>query len=540
DIRPGDLVLCTDNESYPCDLIVLASSNLNGKVYETTGNLDGESAIKTIYSLAPTQKPFVELIHYWKTPEQATQSKEGRLECGDDTIPVSTDNLAFRGAVLRVTDCIVGLAVYTGKETKLSLNAQGGKRKYSSTIGKFNTILVIFMAFMLLFTIICVALQFEWRKTAPGMGWYLYFGNITVFKVVQEGFTILFIMSYLIPVSIVVTTEVLQLFLALFISRDLNLYDAEKDRPSQVNSTNLADELGQIEFLFSDKTGTLTQNKMDFKCYSLANDVSVYNMEADGIYLIRDCQKFSDVFKSTDLDLQDSREILQDEYFSSSSSEDELEEITKKEPGGPMARRHSRFKFRIEELSERAQNFWMIASLCHTVEAKVHTIEETKEEIISYNASSPDEKALVEAATKCGYQYLGHASDDDAKESERNVHLIRYNKAALKSFPEIDRTCPVLKVHIDAVIEFDSVRKRMSVLVRHEDGRCFVYTKGAEVTMLDARLCSATPSEDRDAIMYKVTNFACLGLRTLVFGMREVQPKDYQDLLSGLRYAQGL
>nr|VZI26047.1 unnamed protein product [Spirometra erinaceieuropaei] len=105
---------------------------------------------------------------------------------------------------------------------------------------------------------------------------------------------------------------------------------------------------------------------------------------------------------------------------------------------------------------------------------------------------------------------------------------------------KVDDACPVLRVHVDAVIEFDSVRKRMSVMVRQEDGQCFVYTKGAEVAMLDARLCSATPSEVRDSIIEKVTNFACLGLRTLVFGMRELKPQSYEKLLAELRYAQGL
>ncbi len=87
-------------------------------------------------------------------------------------------------------------------------------------------------------------------------------------------------------------------------------------------------------------------------------------------------------------------------------------------------------------------------------------------------ASSPDEKALVEAAYNAGFEYAGQ------DQNHQNTHLIyRHNRSKVQRF------------QIDAVFEFDSNRKRMSVLMRHEaSGRCFVICKGADTVMLDERV----------------------------------------------------
>jgi len=68
-----------------------------------------------------------------------------------------------------------------------------------------------------------------------------------------------------IPISLVVTLEIIKFFQAMFISWDASIYDESKDMPTKVQSSNLNEELGQIEYIFSDKTGTLTQNIMEFK-----------------------------------------------------------------------------------------------------------------------------------------------------------------------------------------------------------------------------------------------------------------------------------
>lgn len=94
-----------------------------------------------------------------------------------------------------------------------------------------------------------------------GLTWFL---NLLTFQVAY---------SHLIPISLYVIIEMLKLSQAYLIGKDAQMYDKETQQYGLCRNSDLIEELGQIDFVFSDKTGTLTQNKMIFKKCSINNVV---------------------------------------------------------------------------------------------------------------------------------------------------------------------------------------------------------------------------------------------------------------------------
>jgi phospholipid-transporting ATPase len=75
----------------------------------------------------------------------------------------------------------------------------------------------------------------------------------------------------MIPISLIVSLEFVKLFQAYFIEKDINLYVGERDKWAKVSTSSINEELGQVEYIFSDKTGTLTCNQMEFKYCIIGN-----------------------------------------------------------------------------------------------------------------------------------------------------------------------------------------------------------------------------------------------------------------------------
>lgn len=154
-IKPGDLVVVTENEDVPCDIVLLKTSDNNGKCFVTTANLDGETNLKSL--MVPREiknyniNDFLnQAVIECENPKTDLYSFMGKIQLNDTSVVVSLseENLLLRGCKIKNTEKIIGCAVYTGMNTKLQLNSHYTGNKSASSeiyINKFLIFLVVIM-----------------------------------------------------------------------------------------------------------------------------------------------------------------------------------------------------------------------------------------------------------------------------------------------------------------------------------------------------------------------------------------------------------
>ncbi|KAK9114005.1 hypothetical protein Syun_020802 [Stephania yunnanensis] len=255
-LQVGDIVRVKQDGYFPADLLFIASSNPDGVCYIETANLDGETNLKIRKALEKTWD--------YLTPNKASEFK-GVCETG---------RVATTGCSLRNTEYIVGVVIFTGHETKVMMNTMNVPSKRSTLERKLDKL--ILMLFGTLFLMCLIG--------AIGSGFFI--NRKHFYLGLQEGvekqfnpdskfvvavltmFTLITLYSTIIPISLYVSIEMIKFIQSnQFINNDLHMYHVETNTPALARTSNLNEELGQVEYIFSDKTGTLTRNLMEFfKC----------------------------------------------------------------------------------------------------------------------------------------------------------------------------------------------------------------------------------------------------------------------------------
>lgn len=292
-IRQGDLVRVPRDCDVPCDLVLVKSSDPGRKCNITTANLDGETNLKTL--TIPKGLPDLEIKDLaslgnieCEYPQTDLYTFNGRIELDPlvnrglngsidqldgTTLPVMAENLLLRGSKVRNTEWVIGCAVYTGQSTKLALNSRITRNKMSSSESWVNKYLIFFLCLLIVMVTISFLLKRYYDSANVSHNQYLgesvYKDRHVIMQSLQDYFAFLIIYNYLIPISLYVTIEMQKFFGSFFMEWDMELYDAETDQPFIVNTSDLNEELGQINILFSDKTGTLTKNLMVFQQCSI-------------------------------------------------------------------------------------------------------------------------------------------------------------------------------------------------------------------------------------------------------------------------------
>ncbi|XP_064871342.1 phospholipid-transporting ATPase IH-like [Oncorhynchus nerka] len=479
-LRVGDVVMAREDETFPCDLILLSSSRDDGTCYVTTTSLDGESSHKTYYAVPDTMvfktEQEVDSLHATiecEQPQPDLYKFVGRINIykeSEDPIarPLGAENLLLRGATLKNTEHIYAVAIYTGMDTKMTLNYQSKSQKRSAVEKSMNAFLIVYLCILISKAVINTVLKYAWQRSADhDQPWYNHRTEIdrerhVVIRAFTDFLAFMVLFNYIIPVSMYVTVEMQKFLGSYFIVWDKDMYDDELGEGAQVNTSDLNEELGQVEYVFTDKTGTLTENNMEFiECC------------VDGLVYIPHA-------------------ICNGQILSAASSIDMIDSS----PGGDH-REH-------EEL------FFRALCLCHTVQVKEEeTVDSIKRGIHQgkptsfYISSSPDEVALVEGMKRLGYTYL--------RLKDRHMEIL--NKE-----DEIER------FELLHVLNFDSVRRRMSVIVKSSAGEYLLFCKGADSSIFP-RVVSGKVGQVRA----RVEQNALEGLRTLCVAYRSLSLAEYEE-----------
>ncbi|KZT54419.1 phospholipid-translocating P-type ATPase [Calocera cornea HHB12733] len=501
DVQVGSFIKIYNNESVPADIVICATSEPENVAFVETKNLDGETNLKSRHA--------VDALTYLRNANECMLA-QFRIECeaphvdmyklnsavvmyGEDASvkhAIDAQMCILRGTVLRNTEWVIGVVLYTGLDTKIMLNSGGTPSKRSKVERQMNPQVMVNLLLLAVISIVCAIADSQIEKQRQPQGAYWLYddnrpGDNPSINGVITFLQALITFQNVIPISLYISIEFVRTCQAAFIYFDKEIWYEKTDSATLARSWNLSDDLGQIEYIMSDKTGTLTQNKMLFRQCSIGG--KIYKGEPEDT---DDEKRAKAKAKSLETSSQSSSEAtkLPAEVLARFVDPDLEADLRATDTNGA----HSRSLI----------GFFNVLGLCHTVLAGQDANGK-----LEYKAQSPDEAALVQAAADVGFIFKGR---------DKEVLKIQTPFAAEEQYELLN------------VLEFTSARKRMSVVIRRIDGddhRLLLLSKGADNVIFE-RLAKGQ-TEIRSQTDEHLQYFASLGLRTLCLAYRVLDEAEY-------------
>ncbi|KAD7478446.1 hypothetical protein R6Q59_007886 [Mikania micrantha] len=504
DIQVGEIIRFAANETIPCDVVLLSTSDPTGVAYIQTINLDGESNLKTRYAKQETLRMHITEkisgVIKCEKPNRNIYGFLGTMEIDQKPLSLGPSNIVLRGCVLKNTSWAVGVVVYTGMETKVMLNNSGAQSKRSHLEARMNREIILLSFFLVaLCSIVSICagvwlrrhrdeldiMPFYRRKDYSGddVDNYNYYGwGLEIF------FTFLMsviVFQIMIPIALYISMELVRLGQAYFMIRDDHMYDESTDSRFQCRALNVNEDLGQIKYVFSDKTGTLTENKMEFQYASIFGidyngEKTEFYGEQGGYYA-----QVDGLILRPKMKVNVDRELVR------------------------LLRTGNDTK-----ISKEIYDFFLALASCNTIVPILVDTSNPSEKLIDYQGESPDEQALVYAAAAHGFMLTERTSGHIVIDILGNRQ--RFN---------------VLGMH-----EFDSERKRMSVILGCPDSTVKVFVKGADTTMFKV-IDKSINTDVVTATESHLHSYSSVGLRTLVMGMKDLSSHEFEQWRSSYEAA---
>ncbi len=497
DVLIGDIIKVKEDEYFPADVIVLTTSEESNCCYVETKSIDGETNLK----FKKTNKKFLEILNNNKDKENLYTLDKSLIQCQQpnefiyefngkftkDNIEffLDIDNFILRGCSLKQTSYIYGIVIYVGHDTKIMRNSVSAKEKVSKIEHIMNhQIIIVFILQFIIGIISSLIGNIQLYLDRKNLGYiyplvnsnlknevdiHLSFGKF----IITIG-TWIILINNIVPISLLMTLEMVKYIQGIFISWDYHIYDLVNHQKPKVQTSTLNEELGQVKFIFTDKTGTLTKNYMEYKAMSINGK----------IYGIKNKEEMKLENKKKKIKLNDEYGFITNFNFSSNEF---IKDINQK-----------------NEQSQKIRLFLLCLSLCHSI-----ITDQNSSPNIVYKSSSPDETAMVNCSRNFGYIFAGRDIYDNIFLLEKNNSKGNYEKYTYKLL---------------SCLDYSSERKRMAVIVRTPENKIFLLAKGAD-SAIEERITHN--KELLDVTGDHLIQFAKHGLRTLMVAYRELSEEDY-------------